>query len=357
MAGADDLRAEGAGEERDTNRAKLKTVLHAKLIASLMPEKLAITTEDQKEIEENFARLKRISECGHYPAVVTMKRHSIMQISRARCKHPLCPLCTDAKAANHRERYTPVVQAYRDEGVKFSLITLTLPHSSDDEVGVLLGWLFEAMRIFTRSAAFKRYVSGYIRGVEITNRNSNGYHPHAHFVIGGHYWPLKSMIKAWRTAVRNVSGRNVADNGVDVLGLTDVERGLVEAVGYPVKLAALGEFTREQIRALDAAVYKRHIVQPSGDWGKRATRIEEQERERLEFAMSMMGVRRIGYVSLIKGIKRGDERAQKAALELLWQLLEDGSYPAACGVIGINLARYAPRWIRDQLPGIYLRGA
>lgn len=71
----------------------------------------------------------------------------------------------------------------------------------------------------------------------------------------------------------------------------------------------------------------------------------------------MNGITKVGYAKLIREVKQGNQRAQDTALELLWRLQELGDYPAACGVIGVNLARYGASWIRKQLPGIHRRGA
>lgn len=354
---AQESRPVGDGDERDSARAKRKAEVHQRVLQALEPRELIKNRNNAKLIKEHHTRLKRMRDCGKYPGVVVSKRGKYDSARWARCKAALCPYCHDVKAAKHRGVFTPLVEALRNEGYKFTLITLTLPHSADDDLGQLTQWLFDSMRKFTRSTSFRYHVRGYVRGVEITNTNGNGFHPHVHFLVAAIFWPLEDLIEIWRKAVRKVCGRVVADNGVDVKGIKDVETGLAEAAGYPVKQADFSTLTDHEIRVLYDATFNRHLVQSSRDWGRRARRMEGERKEARAFADEFNGIASVGYANLIRRVKRGDVDAQKLAMDLLWRLLEEGDSPAACGVIGINLARYGARWIRDQLPEIYKRGA
>ncbi|MBK8207217.1 MAG: protein rep [Planctomycetes bacterium] len=319
------------------------------MLNALTPNVLAKTNEDNRTARENHSRLKRMRQCREYPGLVISVGGRLHSVARARCKAGLCPYCHDAKAATYRGLYVPLFEELCEEGYRFSLLTTTIPHTQSDDLGQLMTWLFDALRIFTRSVPFREHVQGYLRGTEVTNSNNNGFHPHAHFLIGASYWPLDSIIACWRKAVQKVCGRIIAPNGVDIKGIKHVESGIAEVVGYPIKLADLSTFTHEQIRSIDVATFRRHMIQPSKEWGRRARKLRVAEREARNAEDERQGRQRDSYVGVLTRIKRGDKAAERLALEMLIHERETSESQAAAGVIWRTLNRFGSPAIRKQL--------
>lgn len=95
-----------------------------------------------------------------------------------------CPVCAAKIAERRRAELVQAMEAHKAAGGTVLLITLTVPHSREDEPFALLDRLLKAFRSFTSgkrawSALLPGYV-GSVRALEVTHGEVNGWHPHLH---------------------------------------------------------------------------------------------------------------------------------------------------------------------------------
>lgn len=159
----------------------------------------------------NANTVKNFRECGQWPVSIDYKGGGVQSVLVGQCRIRGCPYCANLLAAKRRERIWRVVEELHQKGAKFSLLTLTLRHSAQDNLEDLLRVLSRALRIFTQSKFFKRHVRGYARSIEITKKSSNGFHPHCHMIIQAGFLKLPELIACWKKCVRDAGGREVED--------------------------------------------------------------------------------------------------------------------------------------------------
>lgn len=128
-----------------------------------------------------------------------------------------CPVCRSRIVSKRAEELKEIYQAWSEKGGRMYMVTLTVPHSKEDNLAELYGsgaqgtglsaalGKFRASRDFSKD--FKNRVGYYgdIRGIEVTWGRENGFHPHIHMlVLTRKDWNLKEwkyrFFKAWRNA-------------------------------------------------------------------------------------------------------------------------------------------------------------
>jgi len=79
------------------------------------------------------------------------------------------------------------MDAHKDAGGSVLLMTLTVPHSREDEPFSLLARLLKAYRAFGQGkrawTALLPGVVGSVRALEVTHGMANGWHPHLHVLV------------------------------------------------------------------------------------------------------------------------------------------------------------------------------
>ncbi len=253
------------------------------------------------------------------------------------CRIRGCPYCANLLAAKRRERIGRVVAEREKAGARFSLLTVTLRHTAEDNLADLLDVLRRALRFFTQSRFFKAHVSGYARLIEITKRKTNGFHPHCHMIIESGFLNLAELITCWQESVRKAGGRDVEPQSVDLKGLKDPSKGLEEAVGYAFKAMELLEFKVEEVAKVLRVTHGKHLSQCSRAWGRRARQLEEQAEKEDEQERVRERIERVNLVVIARGMNEGEPFSVSSALALCNFLL------------GANLKGAGMTWLTEGL--------
>jgi hypothetical protein len=128
-----------------------------------------------------------------------------------------CPVCAAKVSERRRAELRQAIEAGKVLGWVPHFVTLTIPHGAGDDIKVLLAKLSEALkRLSSGKYAIKRRIEqerpsevlhGYIRALEVTHGNKNGFHPHFHmiaFTSGGitSAFMRDAYMAAWQRACR-----------------------------------------------------------------------------------------------------------------------------------------------------------
>ncbi|MCC7510966.1 MAG: protein rep [Planctomycetes bacterium] len=213
--------------------------------------------------------------CGRFAAALKLVAGTCEAVYRNQCRQRLCPICATIKGARHRAALVGVIVEELAAGARFTLMTLTIPHRRSDGLKHLLNVLFNALKLFRKTAFFKKNIRAWARGIEVTWSPYNGFHPHVHFIVKARFISLDALHAAWSTCVRKAGGGVVKLHGIDLKGLKE-GGGLNEAIGYPFKVAGLAEWPEECILELAAAVKGRHLFQCCRKWSRRIKHLEQE---------------------------------------------------------------------------------
>lgn len=137
-----------------------------------------------------------------------------------------CPVCAAKVSEHRRKELSGAAEKHKERGDSLVLVTLTFPHSREDDLKDLLSRLSKAVAGMKAHRDYKRlkrryHQIGTVRALEVTH-GSNGWHPHIHelwFVSGV---PDLSLLKQelyslWSSAaVRAGLEKPSLNHGVDV---------------------------------------------------------------------------------------------------------------------------------------------
>lgn len=262
-------------------------------------------------------KLHWMRQCGQFPVGVDLKDGQVVRVYRNRCRCRGCLACDTLLAGDTRAMLRPVVEERRQAGAKFSMITLTMPHSRTDLAQKNLSLLFLALRVFQRSASFRRHVRAYARGIEVTWGEEYGFHPHVHYFVEAAKWRKEDLKATWTQSMAAVGGPFIPPNGAHVTGIKKrVDKGLMEAVGYPFKAANLCTMPLSELCQMLYATRRRHMTQLSRDWSRRGkVRLEQQAAETEGLAMAD-GVTRVDFRELIGLVRTGHNQAFDLAVKV-----------------------------------------
>lgn len=98
-----------------------------------------------------------------------------------------CPVCAAAICEARREELSFAMVKALEKSLHAYLLTLTFPHTDQDELGVLLEKQAKALQSFKNSRTYKRFMlahrrAGSVRSLEVT-WGTNGWHPHTHDLV------------------------------------------------------------------------------------------------------------------------------------------------------------------------------
>jgi|AYRF01.1.fsa_nt_gi hypothetical protein len=143
-----------------------------------------------------------------------------------------CPVCTAKINEGRRKELKAVCQAHQKAGGTVLMITKTFSHTRFDSLSEMLSGLSKANDRFWRCADIKKLrkslnLVGYIRAVELTYGQANGWHPHYHelWLVGpNNDLPeiKKTVFRKWRDFTEKVGlGSPNEEYGVHVRGAAD----------------------------------------------------------------------------------------------------------------------------------------
>ncbi len=143
-----------------------------------------------------------------------------------------CPVCASKIKKARAQLVNDLTVEHQSRGGSFALLTLTVPHRLDSDLGELLGALSEAWDNLKKGARWQRlkdrYGIGYVRVLEVTY-GQHSFHPHLHVLLflnqplnphvhTDEWGELDEYFKSkWSLWVKKKLGRTVNQtNGVDL---------------------------------------------------------------------------------------------------------------------------------------------
>lgn len=100
----------------------------------------------------------------------------------------MCPLCSAKVSERRRLELSEGLRVHREKKGQVLFWTLTFPHSRYDDLSEILSRFLAAIRLMNSTRGYKdvrrRFgVVGYVRALEVTHSERNGWHPHAHILL------------------------------------------------------------------------------------------------------------------------------------------------------------------------------
>ncbi|MEZ5992262.1 MAG: protein rep [Planctomycetota bacterium] len=279
-----------------------------------------------KRLHKNGDALAR---CGLWPAALKLSPSGCQAVYRNQCREPLCPVCSTLKGSRHRAALVGVIEERLQADARFTLMTLTIRHHAGDKLKDLIRILFEALKKLRNTAFFKKHVRGWARGIEVTWNETNGFHPHAHYIVEGAYMGLDALHETWAECVRKVGGLGVSREGIDLKGLASGQ-GLNEAIGYPFKVRDLATWPEAKVLELAKATKRRHLYQACRKWSGRIKQ-REVELESLHSCDNESHV--VLFRNYIEEVRSGEFEACEAAQSVLALLCAAGGLEDAVQVL------------------------
>lgn len=99
-----------------------------------------------------------------------------------------CPVCASTIRKQRAREITTAVEAHQKNGGEIAFLTLTLRHHREDSLEKTLDAVMEGWRNLMRGRRWRDLkktfnIVGYIRAIEVTYSQENGWHPHAHILL------------------------------------------------------------------------------------------------------------------------------------------------------------------------------
>jgi len=179
----------------------------------------------------------------------------------ARCADVwVCPVCAVRIAQRRQAEVEAACAEWIRRGGAIAMLTLTMPHSRDDDLSTLLDQLGDALQRTRRGAPWQRIAqrfglfTGGITAKESTWGEAAGWHPHFHVILFVAGDTLAEDLEAaiaprWHKMVQKASGRSTNEHGCRVTMSHDVSDAAALAGGYLCKgglgWGAAGEVTGE----------------------------------------------------------------------------------------------------------------
>jgi hypothetical protein len=164
-----------------------------------------------------------------------------------------CPVCSDRVSAQRRADLREAIAAWRARGGSVVMVTFTFSHHLRQPLADTLGPFLAAHRAMHQRRAYRALretygLAGYVRSLEVTWGETNGWHPHLHvvyFVEGS----LSDRSEAFRAAFYAAWSAAAASKG---LSMTSEHGLVVSSAGVDVD-AYVTKFGHEPAGRWDAA--------------------------------------------------------------------------------------------------------
>ena len=153
--------------------------------------------ELQTYIREILPLKNRVHTCLRYP----ISKHNDVNINRHLETDTLfytglmvcgqvwtCPICA-AKIQRYRAKEVEkAIERHKASGGSVYMLTLTVPHTKEDDLADLLARFLEAYRFFTAGKGYKNFkvdfdLLGSIKALETTQSFRSGWHVHVHILL------------------------------------------------------------------------------------------------------------------------------------------------------------------------------
>ncbi len=99
-----------------------------------------------------------------------------------------CPVCSSKISEHRKNELEFAIKKHIDNKNMVYMLTLTIPHTRQDDLGLLMGKMRKAMNFLKAHASYKQLLRkqgliGEVRALETTWGNENGWHPHFHILL------------------------------------------------------------------------------------------------------------------------------------------------------------------------------
>lgn len=234
--------------------------------ASRLLTAAALSCSDLEAAGRLAKRAGRMSMCSNQIIVSRNKETGETQVERAAlCRDRLCPICSWRLAARrvYEMRETIAALLADTPDIKAAMLTLTVRNCAKSELRSTIQGLCSGFTRLRKHAAFRRYVLGYARSIEITyNADNQTFHPHIHALLlfdasYKAYITQAEFADMWRTAARldytpivdiryayNKADEAAASNelpeaAAEFDALAALSKSIIEATKYAIKPGAL----------------------------------------------------------------------------------------------------------------------
>lgn len=279
-----------------------------------------------------------LASCCTWLERLWIKQHDCEAAYRNQCRHRMCPRCSMLKSARRRSGLLGVVKPQLAKGVRFTLMSLTIPHKITDKLKALIKTLFKSLELFRKTVFFRRNIVNWARAIEITRKGDNGYHPHVHFTVQAAFINMDRLHQTWAKCVRKAGGGEVLRNGVDLVELED-DGGIDEAIGYPYKVQDLLTWPGEHVMELFEAIKSRRLYSACQNWSGWIKQLEQDAKALAE----LEGATSVRFRDYLDDIRQGQEDACACAPSVVQVLRRTGGLEEAA----LQLYEAMPPSLRD----------
>lgn len=257
-------------------------------------------------------RAGRMSSCGDQLEFVYNPTTGKTSVKRASlCRDRLCPVCSwrlSVKRTNEMQQtITHLLSTHEYKGI---MLTLTVKNCSRDAIKDTIKHLCTSYSRLCKHRAWKRYIRGSARSIEITYSPKNDdYHPHIHALLlvdSGYRCELsqQEFASMWRTAARleyppivdvryTYAKAETAEDDTDELNnaeailqsdkLSAMADGIVEATKYALKPSALRRILADdQLDSIAAQLAGHRLISYGGDIKKARAELLYTDEESLK---------------------------------------------------------------------------
>ena len=154
-----------------------------------------------------------------------------------------CPVCRSKILNSRQDELNTVAEKYRADGGYIHMLTLTIPHYKTESLAKTKDSILSIFKRLLQSKpwrAFKEYLDGYDRAIEITWGQKNGFHPHIHMLlytpieIDYQYW-TDELIQQWFMLIETYLKKTANEHALDLRASENDD--------YLVKWAGVSEMT------------------------------------------------------------------------------------------------------------------
>lgn len=273
-------------------------------------------------------RAGRMSACGDQLEFIYNPTTGKTSIKRASlCRDRLCPVCSwrlSVKRTNEMQQ--TITHLLSKQEYKGIMLTLTVKNCTKDAIRDTIKHLCASYSRLSKHRAWKRYIRGSARSIEITYSPKNDdYHPHIHALLlvdGGYHCELsqQEFASMWRTAARldytpvvdvryTYAKAETAEDDTDDLNdaeailqtdkLSSMADGIVEATKYALKPSALRRILAdEQLDSIAAQLAGHRLISYGGDIKTARAELRYAEEENLKEETADLPITEVGSTEL-----------------------------------------------------------
>jgi plasmid rolling circle replication initiator protein Rep len=230
---------------------------------------------------------ERVNECGSYLWFLECVFGHERKLKRVNfCEKRLCPMCAWRRSLllAYQVRKVAHVALERRPGLRFILLTPTIPNVPAEKLGEGVTTLLDGWHRLMKRREVKGVLEGYFRAVEVTYSKDRGdYHPHIHALLivppkyfdGRNYLSRERWLDLWRESTRmpDITQLDVRTVKPKTNGSDPLAGAAAEVAKYAVKPGRGDESafirptmtaTAEAVSALHKGLKGRRLVQYGG---------------------------------------------------------------------------------------------